>query len=146
MKRFKLIDASRAGGITIHEHEDECLELATEFFILWLNSHLCPPALRRDDEEPARLYNLVRCALTFKGPTYYAVEEADMADDNKKEPVHIMAQLWVPEIRDDGVYLVGALDKTTVLKMARPDRDSDLLMAGYIAALQSMHLQRKTRE
>jgi hypothetical protein len=56
---------------------------------------------------------------------------------------HVTEQLWVPEIREDGVYLVADDDRTVVLKMCRPDRGSDLLMAGYIIALQSRQLLRR---
>ena len=56
---------------------------------------------------------------------------------------HVTEQLWVPEIREDGVYLVADDDRTVVLKMCRPDRGSDLLMAGYIVALQAHQLLRK---
>jgi len=51
---------------------------------------------------------------------------------------HVTEQAWVPEVREDGVYLVAADDHTVVLKLCRPDRDSDLLMAGYIAGLQGL--------
>jgi hypothetical protein len=57
--------------------------------------------------------------------------------------LHITDQVWVPEQREDGVYLVGAEDHTVILKMCRPDRGSDLLMAGYIAGLQALALRRK---
>ncbi len=51
-------------------------------------------------------------------------------------PKHITEQFWRLEEREDGIYLVGADDRTAVLKMCRPDRGSDLLMAGYITGLQ----------
>ena len=51
-------------------------------------------------------------------------------------PKHITEQAWVPELREDGVYLVGADDRTAVVKLCRPDHGSDLLVAGYIAGLQ----------
>lgn len=57
---------------------------------------------------------------------------------------HVTEQVWVSEIREDGVYLLAADDRTVVLKMCRPDRGSDLLMAGYIVAIQAHHLLRKT--
>jgi hypothetical protein len=50
---------------------------------------------------------------------------------------HITEQLWVPEQREDGVYLVGDKDRSVVLRLCRPDRGSDLLLAGYIAGLQA---------
>lgn len=56
---------------------------------------------------------------------------------------HVTEQTWLPELREDGVYLVGADDQLPVLKMCRPDRGSDLLMAGYIAGLQAQKLSRK---
>ena len=49
---------------------------------------------------------------------------------------HVTEQLWVPEQREDGLYLVGADDRSVVLKMQCSDRESDLLVAGYIAGLQ----------
>lgn len=54
---------------------------------------------------------------------------------------HITEQEWQPEVREDGVYLVAADDRTPVLKLCRPDSGSDFLIAGYISALQSMHLK-----
>jgi hypothetical protein len=59
---------------------------------------------------------------------------------------HVTEQLWVPEVREDGVYLVGADDHAPVLKMCRPDHGSDLLMAGYIAGLQATRGTRKVEE
>ena len=58
------------------------------------------------------------------------------------EPKHITDQQWLPELRDDGVYLVGADDRTVVVKLSRPDRDSDLIIAGYITGLQAHQLKR----
>ena len=49
---------------------------------------------------------------------------------------HVTEQPWVPELREDGVYLVAANDRTLIAKLCRPDRDSDLLLAGYISGLQ----------
>ena len=60
------------------------------------------------------------------------------------KPKHVSEQVWVPEIREDGIYLLAADDRTVVLKMCRPDHGSDLLMAGYIIALQTHQLLRKT--
>ena len=56
---------------------------------------------------------------------------------------HITEQVWLPEVRDDGVYLIGADDHTVILKLCRPDRSSDLLLAGYISGLQGMKVPRK---
>ena len=56
---------------------------------------------------------------------------------------HITEQVWLPEVRDDGVYLIGADDHTVILKLCRPDRPSDLLIAGYISGLQGMKVPRK---
>ena len=56
---------------------------------------------------------------------------------------HITEQVWLPELRDDGVYLIGADDRTVILKMCRPDRGSDLLIAGYISGLQGLKVPRK---
>lgn len=58
---------------------------------------------------------------------------------------HVTAELWWPEIRDDGVYLVTA-NKDVVLKLCRPDRGSDVLIAGYIAGLQAAHVAQLQRE
>ena len=66
--------------------------------------------------------------------------------DQEVEPKHITEQQWVPELRDDGVYLVGADDRSVVLKLGRPDRDSDLIIAGYIAGLQAHQLKRFVKE
>jgi Ser/Thr protein kinase RdoA (MazF antagonist) len=66
-----------------------------------------------------------------------------MSTSPDEEAVHITAQAWLPELREDGVYLIGADDRTVVLKLCRPDRGSDLLIAGYIAGLQVQKLQRK---
>lgn len=49
----------------------------------------------------------------------------------------ITEQQWIPDVREDGVYLVGADDRSVVVKLGRPDRGSDLLIAGYIAGLQA---------
>ena len=57
---------------------------------------------------------------------------------------HITEQVWLPELREDGsVYLIGADDQTVILKLCRPDRSSDLLIAGYISGLQGMKVPRK---
>ena len=66
--------------------------------------------------------------------------------DQEVEPKHITEQQWVPELRDDGVYLVGTEDRSVVLKLGRPDRDSDLIIAGYIAGLQAHQLKRFVKE
>lgn len=64
------------------------------------------------------------------------------AQDQERKHKHATEQMWVPEIREDGVYLIAADDRTTVIKLCRPDRDSDLLMAGYITGLQAHQLFR----
>lgn len=54
-----------------------------------------------------------------------------MSEQQDQGPVkHVTEQLWEPEVREDGVYLVGADDRSTVLKMCRPDHGSDLFIAG----------------
>ena len=53
---------------------------------------------------------------------------------------HITEQLWMPEVREDGVYLVAADDRSTILKLCRPDHGSDLLVAGYLVGLQAQKL------
>lgn len=68
------------------------------------------------------------------------------AQHDEGAPKHITEQQWLPELRDDGVYLVGAEDRTVVLKLGRPDRDSDLLIAGYITGLQAHQLTRFAKE
>lgn len=55
---------------------------------------------------------------------------------------HVTEQQWIPEVREDGVYLIAAEDKTVVLKLCRPDHGSDLLIAGYISGLQGLKLHR----
>lgn len=59
-----------------------------------------------------------------------------------EDPKHITEQLWMPEQREDGVYLIGE-DGSVVLKLCRPDRGSDLVIAGYIMGLQGKQLPRK---
>lgn len=59
------------------------------------------------------------------------------------DPKHITEQMWVPEVREDGVYLVGAEDRSVIVKLCRPDPSSDLLIAGYISGLQGTQLKRK---
>lgn len=49
-------------------------------------------------------------------------------------------QLWVPERREDGVYLVGADDSIAILKLCRLDGDSDLFLAGYVMGLQGQKI------
>lgn len=70
----------------------------------------------------------------------------DQSEGNQPtgETKHITEQLWLPELREDGVYLIGADDRTVVLKMCRPDRGSDLFIAGYIAGLQAQKVQRES--
>ena len=70
----------------------------------------------------------------------------DAVSDQQADPKHITEQQWLPELRDDGVYLVGADDRSVVLKLGRPDRDSDLMIAGYISGLQSHQLTRFAKE
>lgn len=53
---------------------------------------------------------------------------------------HVTEQLWVPEVREDGVYLVAENDRSVVLRLGRHDHGSDLLVAGYIVGLQAQHL------
>lgn len=65
--------------------------------------------------------------------------ERDWRADEHNAALHITEQQWIPEQREDGVYLVGAEDRSVVLKLCRPDRGSDLFMAGYITALQARH-------
>ncbi len=55
---------------------------------------------------------------------------------------HLTDQLWFPEVREDGVYLVGT-DGRVILKLCRSDRGSDLLMAGYIMGLQARDILKR---
>lgn len=56
----------------------------------------------------------------------------------------ITDQAWIPELRGEhGVFLIGADDHSLVVKLCRPDRGSNLLMADYIAGLQVKGLQAK---
>jgi len=68
---------------------------------------------------------------------------ADAERDEAADPKHITEQLWVPEQREDGVYRVGVEDRSVVLKLCRPDRGSDLLLAGYVMGLQGRSLRPK---
>lgn len=63
-----------------------------------------------------------------------AAQRAD-AEESK----HITAQLWIPEQREDGVYLIGE-DGSVILKLCRSDHGSDLMIAGYIMGLQGKQL------
>lgn len=66
--------------------------------------------------------------------------------DDDTDPKHITEQQWLPDLRDDGVYLIGADDRSVVLKLGRPNRGSDLLIAGYITALHAHQLKRFSKE
>jgi len=59
----------------------------------------------------------------------------------EQEVRHITEQVWVPEVREDGVYLIGADDRSVILKLCRPDRGSDLFIAGYVAGIQAGKLK-----
>lgn len=59
---------------------------------------------------------------------------------SRDEDRHVTDQQWVPELREDGVYLVTAIDRTPVVRLCRPDHASDLLVAGYIVGLQGLKL------
>jgi hypothetical protein len=67
---------------------------------------------------------------------------SEALDEEDKKHKHVTDQMWIPEIHEDGIYLVAADDRTVVLKMCRPDRGSDLLMAGYVVALQARQILR----
>jgi Ser/Thr protein kinase RdoA (MazF antagonist) len=64
-----------------------------------------------------------------------------MSDQEEQKSKHVTEQSWIPEIREDGVYLIAADDRTTILKLCRADHGSDLLMAGFIAGLQARQLR-----
>lgn len=68
------------------------------------------------------------------------VERDWRADVQREEPKHITEQLWLPEQREDGIYLVGE-DGSVVVKLCRSDHSSDLMIAGYIMGLQGKQLQ-----
>lgn len=59
-----------------------------------------------------------------------------------EELKHITEQMWTPEQREDGVYLVGE-DGSVVLKLCRPDHGSDLVIAGYVMGLQGRKLAKE---
>lgn len=48
----------------------------------------------------------------------------------------IQQRWWYSDRGDDGIYLVSE-DGSTIAKLLRPDRGSDLLVAGYITGLQA---------
>lgn len=54
---------------------------------------------------------------------------------------HVTEQVWVLQVREDDIYLVAADDGTTIMKLCRADRGSDLLLAGYIAGIQVRRLK-----
>lgn len=66
-----------------------------------------------------------------------------MTDDASEDDVldHVFDQAWVPELREDGLYLVAANDRTPIAKLCRPDHGRDLFVAGYIMGLQGKQLQ-----
>lgn len=72
------------------------------------------------------------------------VERNWRSDKPDEEPKHITEQLWMPEQREDGVYLVGE-DGSAIVKLCRPDHGSDLFIAGYVVALQGKQLSGKER-
>jgi hypothetical protein len=59
-----------------------------------------------------------------------------------QEKQHVTEQLWTPEVREDGIYLICEGDRSVVLKVCRADHSSDLLIAGYIAGLQAQARRR----
>ena len=100
--------------------------------------HLDPPrpdgkipigVLQHKSADPtidARIRNTVRSWL------------ADQEPPATSQGTHVTEQLWRPEQREDGVYLVaGDGEGETVLKLCRSDHGSDLLIAGYVAGLQA---------
>lgn len=66
-----------------------------------------------------------------------------MTSPPDSKALHVTEQPWVPELREDGVYLIAEHDRSVVLKLCRPDQGSDLLMAGYLAALQWTKLRKE---
>jgi hypothetical protein len=65
--------------------------------------------------------------------------------DESDAAKHITDQTWWPDQRADGVYLIGE-DGSAILKLCRPDRGSDLLLAGYLAGLQGKQLSGRKRQ
>lgn len=61
-----------------------------------------------------------------------------------EEPKNILVQHWQPVFDETGVRLVGE-DGTEILRLLRPDRGSDVFVAGYICALQAMHINKRGR-
>ena len=71
------------------------------------------------------------------------IERDWRADAQRSEdPKHITEQLWTPERREDGVYLIGE-DGSVILKLCRPDHGSDLVIAGYVMGLQGRKLSKE---
>lgn len=59
----------------------------------------------------------------------------DLPPSHETAAPNVLDQDWIPEEREDGLYLVCAVDRSTVLKLCRPDRGSDIFVAGYIAGM-----------
>ena len=102
--------------------------------------HICERCGRCDAQDLPRDAGRQPCCAD--GADDACVERDWRSEVVADEPRHITAQLWSPEQREDGVYLVGE-DGSAVLKLCRPDRGSDLILAGYVVALQAHKLPRE---
>jgi hypothetical protein len=54
--------------------------------------------------------------------------------------ITIFDQMWIPEIREDGIYLVGADNHSVIMKLSCA---APLLVAGYISGLQAQQLRQQ---
>lgn len=59
------------------------------------------------------------------------------------EPPNILDQHWLPHLDPDGSVVLVGQDGTEIVRLMRPDRGSNLFVAGYIVALQAAHLETK---
>lgn len=99
--------------------------------------HICERCGRCDARDlPRDADRSAPCCSGDRGSCFKWDWRAAAQPAEAEGPKHIIEQLWLPEQREDGVYLVGE-DGTVVLKLCRPDRSSDLMIAGYIMGLQS---------
>ena len=100
--------------------------------------HICESCGRCDAQELPRDADRAPCCTGDCVARDWRAEIAREASSSK----HVTEQQWVPDVREDGVYLVAADDRSTVLKLCRHDHGSDLLIAGYVVGLQA----RQTRQ
>lgn len=93
----------------------------------------------------ARGLVLIDDGLPHDGYCLVALQAIQPSAEVKPSIKHVTEQMWLPDVREDGVYLVAAEDRTVVLKLCRPDRSSDLLIAGYIVGLQVVKLPKEEK-